>query len=76
MAKLSRKRLPQGRKGCAYYDTSFFRFSRLTVLEPDRAVAEAAGGAECRQGGSGSGDDDAEDDLPKILLHTLMVLVG
>ena len=48
MAKLSRKRLPQGRKGCAYYDTSFFRFSRLTVLEPDWAVTEAAGGAECR----------------------------
>ena len=45
-------------------------------LKPDRAVAEAAGGAECRQGGSGSGDDDAEDDLPEILFHTLMDLVG
>ena len=38
-------------------------------LEPNRAVSETTGGAECRQGGSCGGDDDAEDDLPEVLLH-------
>ena len=28
-----------------------------------------AGGAECRQGGSCGGDDDAEDNLPEVLFH-------
>ena len=59
-----------------YYCSLSFRVSHLTVLEPNRAVAEAAGGTECREGGGGGGDDDAEDDLPEILFHTLMVLVG
>lgn len=44
------------------------------VLQPYRTVTQATGGAKCRQGSSGSCDDDAEDDLPKILFHALMVL--
>ena len=38
-------------------------------LEPNRAVAETTSGAECRQGGSCGGDDDAEDDLQEVLFH-------
>ena len=49
-------------------------FNYLTILQPNGSVSEATGGTECRQGSSCSSDDDAEDDLPKILLHKLMVL--
>jgi hypothetical protein len=49
-------------------------FNYLTILQPNGSVSEATGGTECRKGGSCGGDDNAEDDLPKILLHKLMVL--